>query len=187
MLKINLLPESKQLQRKTQRVNILSTTAAVIILGITVLVVLIFGLMNVTKGSAVKRLDKDISKTESDLKDYKKLEETVISLEQGLERIDRIVNGGSKWSLFFKELEKSTPADIRYISIDIKDNKVKADLEGKDINSLARYVESMKNYQVKKNDTDQKLFSGISVKEYSKKGSNLTFSSEFIINKGVLW
>lgn len=187
MLKINLLPESKQLQRKAQRINILSTTISVIILGTTVLLVMVFGFINVAKGSTVKRLDRNISKTEDDLKDYKKLEDTVISLEQGLERIGNIINGGSKWSLFLKELEKSTPSDVRYLSIDIKDNIVKADLEGKDINSLARYVESLKSYKVKKDREEQMLFSDVSVKEYSKKGSVINFSANFTINKGALW
>ena len=128
-------------------------------------------------------LKKEIASTEKELVQYKDLEETVISLEKGLRSIREILEGGSKWGLFFAELEKSTPNDIQFTKLDIKGNKAKADLIGKNVESLSRFVESFKTYKVK----DNPLYKNIEVSGFTKEEGTVKFSADFEINTEVLW
>lgn len=182
-MKINLIPEAKQIQKRAQKINIISTTVALALVALVVVSILILLAVFVADKTRIKNLNQSIDSTNQSLKEYKKLEETVISLEEGLKDIKSILAGKSKWSLFFTELEKATPADIQFKKIEIKENTAKAEVIGRDINSLARFVESFKTHKV--NGTN--LFKNVDISGYEKRGGRVEFSSEFEINTEALW
>lgn len=190
MNKINLLPEAKQIQKKVQKMNVLSTAIAIGMIAFVLLASIILGTLVVAKKANLSNLKKDISTTEGELKDYKTLEDAVISLEGGLKKIDDLVKGNKKWDKLFENIEKATPTDVQFVRLDITGGKVKADLVGKDVNSLSRFMESFKGYKVtdaSKGDTPENLFQNVDVKGYTKEGTGVKFNAEFEINQNVLW
>ena len=67
MFKINLVPEAKQLQRKIQRANILSTIIAVCLIGAFLLFIIILLGFRVSNVTTNNRLLKNIRSNESEL------------------------------------------------------------------------------------------------------------------------
>ncbi|MEI7690741.1 MAG: PilN domain-containing protein [bacterium] len=202
MFKINLIPEIKQQQQKTYRYNTMATT--VIIIVAIIVGVIVFGLLsyNLAKSRQLSDTNKDISSVEQSLEPYKALEETVITLQNGLTDIKQIINGGSKWSKFFTELEKATPEDTQVTSFDIKGNEITMDVTGKDVNSIDRFIKSFSNFKVKTetestNETEsvsassqggKNLFQNVNVAGYSAKGDGkVTFQAKMSLVEGLLW
>ena len=198
MFKINLVPEVKQQQQKAYRYNSIATTAAIII-GI-ILAVVVIGLLsyNLAKSRQLANTKSDITSIEQSLEPYKALENTVISLEGGLADIKEIINGGPKWSLFFTELEKVTPADTQITNFDIKGNEITMDVTGKDVNSIDRFIKSFSDYQIKPESTEittttdgtegKNLFENVNVSGYSSKSDGrVTFQAKMNLVEGLLW
>ncbi|MCL4386926.1 MAG: PilN domain-containing protein [Patescibacteria group bacterium] len=188
MFKINLVPEAKQLQRKIQRANILSTIIAVCLIGAFLLFIIILLGFRVSNVTTNNRLLKNIRSNESELEDYKNLEQTVISLENGLTSIKEITKNSVKWSLFFTELEKAIPADTKFTKLDIRDNQINADVEGTSVDSLARFVQSFGDYKIKANGEEKNLFKNIDTTGYTKSETgNVKFTVKFELIKEVMW
>lgn len=185
MFQINLIPEAKQVQKRAQKLNILSTTVAISIIVLFVVAALIFLGLFGAKKVKLGNLNSDIESVEEKLTEYEDLEKTVISLEKGLKNIEAILEGENKWSVFFDELELSTPSDIQFTSLNLSDSVIEASLIGKDVNSLARFVESFKTY--KPEGKEDRLYRNVNVTGYSKDGDTVGFSAEFEIVKEVLW
>jgi hypothetical protein len=95
--------------------------------------------------SSVKNKIDDVNK---ESEQYKELEETVVSLEKGLAGVKEIYDGKNQWTKLLTHLEKATPNDVKYTALKITGNQAEATVEGNDINSLARFVESYQGYQV---------------------------------------
>ncbi|MDD3481162.1 MAG: hypothetical protein PHW75_02990 [Patescibacteria group bacterium] len=148
MFKINLVPEVQQQKQKTTKRNTLSTIIGVSILAVCVAGLLIIGAIKLTKTAQLKSVNDDITTVEAESAQYAELEKTVLSLEEGLAGIKQILSGDNAWTKLLPHLEAATPGDIQYQSIALEGNTVTGDLKGKDINSLARMVESYKEYQV---------------------------------------
>lgn len=185
MFKINLVPEAKKEQRRIQKMNLTTTIVVTTILAILAITILVLLGIRVSSVTAKNRLEKNITKTEKELVSYKELEETVVSLQNGLKGIEEISKSSSKWSKFFSEVEKAMPQDVAFERLVVKDgNKLEGDLKGKNIDSLARFVQSFKDYKIK----EQSLFKNIDVSGYEKddKGE-IKFNVKMELQKEVLW
>ena len=202
MFKINLIPEVKQQQQKTIRYNTMATTVAIIVA--IIVGVIVFGLLsyNLAKSRQLSNTKNDIASVKESLKPYKDLENTVITLESGLTDIKEIINGGSKWSNFFDELEKVTPTDIQIKTLSIQGNQITMDLVGKDVTSIDRFIKSFSTFKVKtepektvvsgdnKTTTSQgkNLFENVDVSGYSAKDDgNVIFQAKMNLVEGLLW
>jgi len=202
MFKINLVPEVKQQQQRAYRYNTMATTGVIIIaiiFGVAVLGLLSYDL---AKSRQLATAKKDITTVEQSLAPYKNLEQTVIVLENGLTDIKEIINGGSKWSRFFTELEKVTPADTQISSFDIKGNEITMDVNGKNVDSIDRFLKSFSNFKVKadlvnatapvettiSDGEGKNLFKNVNVLGYSAKGDGkVAFTAKMSLVEGLLW
>ncbi|MDD5693546.1 MAG: PilN domain-containing protein [Patescibacteria group bacterium] len=184
MFKINLIPEVKIEQQRLHKINTTVTTVATVVA--IVLGVVIFGLLayNVSRQVQISSLNSSINKTKEELVAYADLEKTVLSLEKGLAEIKQILAGGTKWSKFFAELEKATPADTQITSFDIKGDTITLTVTGKDVRSIDRFIKSFSNYKV----DDKNLFKDVSVNGYTiKDNGNVSFQVTMTLESGVLW
>ena len=116
--------------------------------------------------------------------------------------IKEIINGGSKWSNFFDELEKVTPTDIQIKTLSIQGNQITMDLVGKDVTSIDRFIKSFSTFKVKtepektvasgdnKTTTSQgkNLFENVDVSGYSAKDDgNVILQAKMNLVEGLLW
>jgi hypothetical protein len=181
MQKINLIPEVKQQQLKTKKNNVLATTFTVvtaIILGAIIIVLLSY---IVARKAQIASTDTQKATLNQQLQVYSGLEKTVLSLETGLSDIKTIVGSDSKWLSVYEEIEKSTPTDVRFKSMKIAaDNSVTAELDGKDVNSIDRFIKSFSGAQT---DKKANAFTGLAVDSYTAHDASVSFSAKFIINK----
>jgi len=184
MLKINLVPEAKQQQKKIQKMNLTVTSAFIITASLILLILITIMVIRISNLSQNKKLKTSINGTEEELVLYKDLEETVVSLKKGLDGVKEITSKSSKWSKFFSELEKATPQDVSFKNLNIKDTEITATLTGKNIDSLARFIESFQSYTVK----EKNLFVNLDVTGYTKEENNkVNFDAKFSFVKEVLW
>lgn len=148
MFKINLVPEVQEEKQKIKKINTMATTFAVVLIGLCVLSLLILGGLLLAKNRELANTKSQIASTEEEISKYKELEETVLSLEQGLAGAKSILDGENRWTKLLAHLEKATPADVQFTRLKLTNNKIEADLRGQSVNSLARFSESLKAYQV---------------------------------------
>lgn len=181
MQKINLIPEVKQQQIKAKKNNLIATTVAVvvsIVLGATILVLLSY---IVARKAQIANTDTQKNTLTQQLKAYSSLEKTVLSLETGLNDINTIISSDSKWLDIFGGIERATPADIRFSSLRItSDYAVTAELKGKDINSIDRFLKSFSAAQGVNNSA---AFTDLDVNSYTSIDNGVSFSAKFTINK----
>ena len=177
MVNINLVPEVKKEQAKIKKTNLSVTTLAFLVGGSLLAAVLILGSLLAYRSARISTVDKNIAKIEDELKVYKELEESVMTLEIGLAEIKGIVGGGRDWTALYGDLEKATPADIRFISFKINGNSILADLEGSDVKSIDRFIKSFSGY---KNENDINMYENIIVDGYTAgDGGKVTFHAKF--------
>lgn len=148
MFKINLVPEVQEKKLKVRKVNTYSTIAAVSIAGLTVAAIFVLGTISAVKKLSLNSTEDKIKTVNEELKEYKELEETVLSLEKGLAGVKQIMNGGNNWALLYANLEKATPADVAFESMSIKDGVITAQMQAESVEGLGRFVDSLKSYQV---------------------------------------
>jgi len=148
MFKINLVPEVQQQKQKIAKRNTVATIVAVGIIAVCVVTLFIIGAVKVAENLELNKTNKEIEDIKVESEQYKELEETVISLEEGLAGIKQILSGDNAWTKLLPHLEAATPEDVQYSQISLSGNQIQADLKGKNINSLARLIESYKNYNI---------------------------------------
>jgi len=148
MFKINLVPEVQEKKQKLSRTNYIVTVVSLSILGAIVIALVIIGGLTVTNKALLSGVEKDIQEVTTELSQYKELEEMAISLENGLAGARQIIDGSNSWQKLLVHMEKATPADVKYTKLSFDNGKITASLEGRDVNSLARYVESYKKYEL---------------------------------------
>ena len=202
MFKINLVPEVKQQQQKAYRYNTMATAAVIIVAIVVGVIVLVLLSYNLAKSRQLSNTNKEIASVKQSLEPYKDLEQTVISLESGLADIKQIINGGTKWSLFFTELEKATPADTQINSLDVTGVEITMELTGKDVNSIDRFIKSFSSFKVKPStespaettnqavddSTGRNLFQNVNVSGYSSKDDGkVIFQAKMSLVEGLLW
>lgn len=148
MFDINLVPEvQKQKQAQAQR-NTFATIGSIAVVGIMLAVLVILGSLKVAASLSLKNTQKNIDEVRAESEQYKELEETVLSLESGLAGIRSTLDGQNSWTLLLPHLEAATPNDVRYNSLGIQNGIVTAQLTGKTVESLARFIQSYENYKV---------------------------------------
>lgn len=181
MQKINLIPEVKQQQLKAKKNNLAATIFAVVtavILGAAIIVLLSY---IVARKAQIATANTQMNTLNQQLLAYADLEKTVLSLETGLGDIKAIVDSDSKWLDMFAEIEKATPGDARFKSMKISaDFTVTAEMEGKDIYSIDRFMKSFSAAQTAKKVN---AFTGVDVGSYQSTDNAVSFSTKFMINK----
>jgi len=177
MLNINLVPEVRKEQAKVKKTNLAVTTVAIIVGTILLAAVLILGSILGYRSAKIASVDKNIVKTENELKAYKDLEDSVVTLENGLIDIKQITSGGRNWTDFYEEIEKATPADTQFVTFKVTGNAVSADIKGKDVKSIDRFMKSFANY---KDSDGNDMFSGVTVDGYTTKDNGeVSFQAKF--------
>lgn len=177
MVNINLVPEVKKEQARIHQVNATVTVLAVATGAVCLAAVLWLGSLLGYRSARISTTNKKISQLEGELKAYKELEESVLTLQQGLAEIKGILAGGRDWTQFYAQIEKATPADIQFVSFKVSGNSVMADVKGKDVRSIDRFIKSFSNYQ----DTNEnKRFANVVVNGYTTKDSGeVSFQARF--------
>lgn len=148
MFKINLVPEVQEEKVRSQKINSVATFASAGVVAICVITAAIMGGFYVVKNGELEDTKRAIASTEEEVGQFKDLEKTVLSLEQGLAGVKQILDGNNRWTKLLPHLEKATPSDIKFTKLTLSEGKVSADLEGQSVNSLARFVESYKKYKL---------------------------------------
>ena len=148
-MKINLIPEVKKEQLKIKTTNLWVTNVAIAIAIFCGATLLLLGIFIAGTKVNIKSTESETAKLETTLESYKTLEATVISIEQGVREVGQILANEDKWPTVFTMIEGATPDDIRFKSLDISaDLNVTAELEGKDINSIDRFIKSFSSFKV---------------------------------------
>jgi hypothetical protein len=148
MFDINLVPEIQHQKQERAKRNTLATFAAIGIVGVTVLALVILGSLKVVTTLSLNSTKSKITKVEAESEQYRELEKAVLSLETGLAGVKSTLNGQNNWSLLLPHLEAATPNDVAYKSMKLENQTVVANLAGPQVDSIARFIESYKNYKV---------------------------------------
>jgi hypothetical protein len=177
MVNINLVPEVKKEQTRVKQVSVLVTTVAVIVGGVLLAAILLLGSLLGYRSTKISSVNKDITKIQDELKAYKELEDSVVTLERGLAEIKGIIAGGRDWTAFYGDIEKATPSDIQFVSFKVSGSTVSADLVGKDVKSIDRFIKSFSNY---KGSNNENLYANVAVDGYtSKDDGSVSFQAKF--------
>lgn len=148
MFKINLVPEVQEKKNQAQKMNATAVTIAVVIMGITVVALILITLAKTTLGFQVASTEKKIESVKQESEQYKELEETVVSLEKGLAGIKQIYDGKNQWPVLMGHLESATPSEVQYKSLKISAGAIDAEVSARNIEALAKSIDSYKNYKI---------------------------------------
>lgn len=148
MFDINLVPEVQKQKQVLARRNTYATVGGIAIVGIMVAVLAVMGTLKVAANLSLKNTQNNIDEVKAESGQYKELEETVLSLESGLAGIKSTLDGQNNWTVLLPHLEAATPNDVRYTSLGIQNGVVTAQLNGRTVESLARFIQSYENYKV---------------------------------------
>jgi hypothetical protein len=149
MFQINLVPEVQQQKQNQAKRNTYATFFSISLVIITISSIVILGVIKVAQDVRLKSVESKIEKVEEESLQYKDLEETVLSLEAGLNAFKSIMNGENSWTRLLPHIEAATPVDVTYTRIDIAaGGLITAELRGETIESLAKFNNSYKHYQV---------------------------------------
>lgn len=177
MLNINLVPEVKKEQARVKKINFSVTTFAFVVGGVLIATILLLGSLLGYRTTRISSVNKDIAKVEDELVVYKDLEQSVITLENGLKDIKEIVEGGRDWTAFYGDIEKAMPADTQFTSFKVSGNSISADVSGKDVKSIDRFIKSFSDY---KDKDQQNVYANVSINGYTTKNNGeVTFQVSF--------
>jgi len=177
MVNINLVPEVKKEQAKLRQTNFAMTTFAVITAIVLTAVIVLLGSLYGYRTAKISSTTKKIDDINEELKPYKDLEESVTTLELGLKEIKGILAGGTDWTAFYSDIEKATPADVQFTGFKVTGSTVTADLSGKDVQSIDRFLRSFSGYKDAKGNN---VYTGVAVDGYtSKDDGTVTFQAKF--------
>jgi VCBS repeat-containing protein len=148
MFDINLVPEIQKQKQQLAKKNTYVTVAGSVLVGGVILGLVILGSLKVAADITLNNTKKDIEAVKEESAQYRELEESVLSLERGLAGLKDTVDGRNNWTLLLPHLETATPNDTQYRSLAIEGTTVTAQLSGRNVESIARFIESYKKYQV---------------------------------------
>lgn len=185
MTKINLIPEVKQREQKIQRVNALTVTVSLIVVIGVILIAAGFFTWNQIKSQRISSNEKKITKVNEELAPYEELEKNVLLMEKSLKEIKAILGGDKRWSLFFIELEKATPADVQIIKFDKTESSISMDLASRDVKGVDRFIKSFSGYKYNENN----LFNNVKVNGYTRDSGTglIVFKAVMELNSEILW
>lgn len=177
MANINLVPEVKKEQLRLKQTNLAVTTTAVVVGGVLLATILLLGSLLGYRKSMISVNEKKINKITEELKPYKDLEESVLTLESGLAEIKGILTGGRDWTAFYGNIEKATPADVRFTNLKVSGSSIIAEMSGHDVKSVDRFIRSFSEYK----DSDGKnVYSNVIVDGYTAKDDGtVNFQAKF--------
>jgi Tfp pilus assembly protein PilN len=170
MANINLVPEVKKEQARNKQINVTVTTVAFVVGGIVVAAIVLLGSLYGYRTAMIASANKNIEKINTELKPYKELEDSVATLENGLREIKGIVAGGRDWTAFYGDIEKATPADVQFTTFKVTGNSVSADVTGKNVQSIDRFMRSFSAY---KGADGNNMYSNVVVDGYSTKDNGM--------------
>ncbi|KKQ95177.1 MAG: hypothetical protein UT66_C0036G0003 [candidate division CPR2 bacterium GW2011_GWC1_39_9] len=190
-MKINLIPQEKSTEIKEGKSNFLATAAA-IVLGICGIVgaTSIIGIKNI-KEKQLSDYNKSIMAVKTDLmkEDYKKTEQKILTVEEGMADIKTLNEASYKWKKVFEEFEKTVPNELRLVSYTNDKGVVNITAGCDTVESMNQFITTLEAYQA--NDLDgQKanLFKNIKSTGYMVNQDNkIDFSLSFEVEGGVLW
>ncbi len=168
MFKINLVPEVQQKKQALAQKNTYVTIFSISVFSIIAAALIIMGSINVAQKLSLKNTNEKIDQTKEEATEYEDLKQSVLSLESGLNGIKEILNSQNTWSKIFPHLEAATPQDIQFKSIQVEGDQITATIDGRDINSLSRFIESYQTYQVVKISGTGEPFSSVDIKNNSE-------------------
>lgn len=148
MFKINLVPEVQEKKLLLKKINTYATIFGIALLSVFVFSLLIIGGIDLAKKTGITSTQKKIDGVKAESEKYKELEATVISLEKGLAGVKQIVDSSSRWTKLLPHLEKATPTDVKYTYLKLADGAIEGTLEAASVESLAKMIESYKQYKV---------------------------------------
>lgn len=148
MFEINLVPEVQKQKQQLAQKNTIATIVAVSVLGVVILAIVILGSLKVAANISLGNTKERIEAVKVESENYSQLQEDVISLENGLTGIKQTLDGQNTWTVVLPHLEAATPSDVQFTSLTLEGNTLKAQLKGRSVESVARFIESYKNYQV---------------------------------------
>jgi hypothetical protein len=183
-MKINLIPEAKREQILIRKINLLVTNVAVVVGIILGGLIVIFTVYMGGKSLQIKNISEETTRLQGDLKTYEAFEKTVLNIQKSVADVKLLLNSEDRWNYIFDSFQKATPDDIRFKTLNISENLlVYAELEGKNINSIDRFIKSFQNF--KRNNIQ--VFSGVDVSGYTvTENGGVNFSSNFTLNKEAL-
>ena len=190
-MKINLIPQEKSTEIKEGKSNFLATAAA-IVLGICGIVgaTSIIGIKNI-KEKQLSDYNKSIMAVKTDLmkEDYKKTEQKILTVEEGMADIKTLNEASYKWKKVFEEFQKTVPNELRLVSYTNDKGVVNITAGCDTVESMNQFITTLEAYQA--NDLDgQKanLFKNIKSTGYMVNQDNkIDFSLSFEVEGGVLW
>jgi Tfp pilus assembly protein PilN len=148
MFKINLVPEAQERKLAIKKAALYSNLGAALLIGLIILSTLIITGIRISKQTELNATKVQITNLNTEIAGYKELEETVLSLENGLAAIKQIANGDNAWTNLLPHIEKATPGDVRYTNLKLNGDAVQASLRAPSVDSLAKMVDSFKQYKV---------------------------------------
>ncbi len=147
-MQINLLPKSKEEQKRRKKIQFLVTFICVAILSITVSLVIVSGGINLIRKNTILDLKKDIDKTKDNITVYVDLEKDVLSLMSRLDAIEQIFKERKKWEVFLEEVQSFMPRETFLSEMELPDNKVTFKIVSPTIDKVAEFIESMRDYKI---------------------------------------
>jgi len=148
MFKINLVPEVQEKKQKVAKTNSVVATVSVVVVAIIGISLFVLSGWYLVNKAAIANLNNKIAEKNTEIAKYAELEKTVLSLENGLASSKKIFDSQNTWSRLLPHLQAATPGDVVYTTLSLEPGKITADLTGNDVNSLARFVTSYKNYEL---------------------------------------
>jgi len=177
MVNINLVPEVKKEQAKLKKTNYAMTTIAIVVGISLVAAIVLLGSLYGYRTAKISATSKNIDKITEELKPYKDLEDSVTTLELGLTEIKGILAGGTDWTAFYGDVEKATPGDVQFTTFKVTGYSVSADLAGKNVQSIDRFIRSFSGY---KDSDGNNVYSNVVVDGYTaKEDGTVTFQAKF--------
>lgn len=149
MLKINLAPEVQQKRSREIRNKRFATIFAICIFGGAVLVTFFILTFSQIQKSRLESTNARLSELKSELEGYKEVQAKIVSIGEGLNGLEVALLDKRSWNRLLPHIDLATPRDVTFKALEISENgEVEASLEGRDIGSVARYIESFKDYKV---------------------------------------
>jgi len=191
MSNINLISEVNLEKLKVKKRNFVVMFAAIVVLTVLVVVTLLLQGYKWVRGTSLKNTEQKVTETRGELEQYKDIETTIVNIETGLKAIEDIEGNEHKWSLFLPHLEKATPFDVQFTSLNQNGRTFTSNALGRSVASIGRTVYALEEYKYKDSKTgeERKLFGNVNISGYSKdkKKGTVSFDVSFDMEDSAIW
>ncbi len=185
MIQLNLLPDIKVAFIKAKRLKRMVMVVSVLAVGISVtLLVVMFSLTSLQK-KHIGDIDKDIKKTDQDLRDTPDLAK-ILTIQNQLNSLPTLYDKRPVTTRVFDYIEQTTPKIIGITDMTVDFEATTFSIEGKTntLESVNQYVDTLKftNYTVKDTEGITKAFTDVVLKTFSrdsKDGAKFTITLKY--------